>query len=573
MKIKYFFHSQVLLRCLIFFYSINISAQDTIRSEKFKNTLKSTSPGPEKVALYLQLSKYYESFAPDSSLFYARQGLVLSQKLNLKLHGADCQMEIGVLLMHKGDYDTALENQLQALQLYTKLNEKNKIGECLNLIGILYNYKSNYDKAVDYFLQSLRAREEIKDNDGMAKAMLNIGNALNMQGNKKSAFNYFNQALAIYEKNKEEKNIAFVFNSLARLYIQQKEYHTSLNYLSRASKILEKYLNESEYGNTLSITSDVYIHLGNYSKALEYAYKTLKIIEARLHERSAILSKIANIYQLTGKNEVALKYAKEAMENANRFQSKVDIEIAAFQLASIYKGLKEYEISLKYYELGNGIKDNIYNLEKAKIINGLEIDYRLEKQQTQIMLLEKERLLREEESKNQNLQRNFLIIAVLMTSLAAIVFLRGSILLKRTHRLQVRQQKEIIAKNLELELQKQEIEQQSMSLREANEEIKLKNEELSLINETLDEKVQERTLILRQQNKQLREYGFMNAHRLRAPVASVLGLVHLIKISEMHKQTDPELIDHLLQASTQLDKIVHEIQETIEPYYPKKKEL
>jgi light-regulated signal transduction histidine kinase (bacteriophytochrome) len=40
--------------------------------------------------------------------------------------------------------------------------------------------------------------------------------------------------------------------------------------------------------------------------------------------------------------------------------------------------------------------------------------------------------------------------------------------------------------------------------------------------------VQERTRELEKKNKALEEYAFINAHKLRSQVASILGLINLI---------------------------------------------
>ena len=61
-----------------------------------------------------------------------------------------------------------------------------------------------------------------------------------------------------------------------------------------------------------------------------------------------------------------------------------------------------------------------------------------------------------------------------------------------------------------------------------NEEIISKGEEIRVINENLEKIVLERTKELEKKNKALEEYAFINAHKLRRPVASILGLVNLL---------------------------------------------
>jgi ligand-binding sensor domain-containing protein len=107
-------------------------------------------------------------------------------------------------------------------------------------------------------------------------------------------------------------------------------------------------------------------------------------------------------------------------------------------------------------------------------------------------------------------------------------------------------------------------------VRERTEEIELKTheiqtqaEEIKGINENLESLVKQRTSELEKKNKALEEYAFINAHQLRAPVASILGLIHL-----MHKLdlTEDEKIylDHLQQSAKKLDAVVSSITEAIE---------
>ena len=65
----------------------------------------------------------------------------------------------------------------------------------------------------------------------------------------------------------------------------------------------------------------------------------------------------------------------------------------------------------------------------------------------------------------------------------------------------------------------------------------------------------------------LEEYAFINAHKLRAPVARLLGLMQIINISK-----DTTEIDFYLQLCNQeikdLDRIVWAIKEAIEEKTP-----
>ncbi len=94
----------------------------------------------------------------------------------------------------------------------------------------------------------------------------------------------------------------------------------------------------------------------------------------------------------------------------------------------------------------------------------------------------------------------------------------------------------------------------------SNEEILSQAQEIKVINESLESKVKDRMVELKKKNKALEEYAFINAHKLRSPVASILGLINLLKDAHV----DPEIMAHLHDSAAKLDEIVSSITKAIE---------
>lgn len=108
-----------------------------------------------------------------------------------------------------------------------------------------------------------------------------------------------------------------------------------------------------------------------------------------------------------------------------------------------------------------------------------------------------------------------------------------------------------------------EIQKNSEEIQAQNEEIMAQAEEIKGINENLEMLVHERTAELERKNKALEEYAFINAHKLRSPVASILGLVNLLNKSELNDEC--KIINrHLLNSADELDDIVRSITKAIE---------
>ncbi len=88
-------------------------------------------------------------------------------------------------------------------------------------------------------------------------------------------------------------------------------------------------------------------------------------------------------------------------------------------------------------------------------------------------------------------------------------------------------------------------------------------EKIRNMNENLEMMIQERTTELKKKNEALEEYAFINSHKLRGPVATVLGLLNLFTTIEL-KDEDREIINHMTKATQNLDKVVKDITKAIE---------
>jgi signal transduction histidine kinase len=108
----------------------------------------------------------------------------------------------------------------------------------------------------------------------------------------------------------------------------------------------------------------------------------------------------------------------------------------------------------------------------------------------------------------------------------------------------------------------EEIKRQQQEILAQAEELKALNESLKDLNISLEEKVHERTSELEMKNKKLEEYTFVNAHKLRAPVATILGLIHLFDYKESIEIET--IIKELKKTSLELDRAIKEIQVILE---------
>ncbi len=100
------------------------------------------------------------------------------------------------------------------------------------------------------------------------------------------------------------------------------------------------------------------------------------------------------------------------------------------------------------------------------------------------------------------------------------------------------------------------------ALVEKNQRIESLHNQLQKTNDNLEKTVAQRTSALKEQNRRLEEYAFMNANDLKGPVARVLGIINLMEMDNL-KEDEPLLLAHLKKASIELDQITRSISDTL----------
>lgn len=108
-----------------------------------------------------------------------------------------------------------------------------------------------------------------------------------------------------------------------------------------------------------------------------------------------------------------------------------------------------------------------------------------------------------------------------------------------------------------------EIQKQAEEIQAQNEEIQSQAEEIQGINDNLEMIVLERTKELEKKNKASEEAAFIIAHELRAPVASVLGLVNLISKCHLPEEAKT-IVTHMEDSADRLNVVVRNITKAIE---------
>jgi signal transduction histidine kinase len=109
-----------------------------------------------------------------------------------------------------------------------------------------------------------------------------------------------------------------------------------------------------------------------------------------------------------------------------------------------------------------------------------------------------------------------------------------------------------------------EVQNKNEELRASEEELVASAEELKQINENLNNLVEYRTQTILNQNNKLVHHAFINAHKVRSPLARILGLVNLIGHEVKLDENGKDLVTRLDHSAHELDEILKEVRTNLD---------
>lgn len=300
----------------------------------------------QKVEALLQIGDYQtekelkraEQHFLDALEIIDNNQLINEQNLRAKVY-----VSLGVVSRRKGDYAEAIDYYLKAKKIYENQNDITSVADVIHNISMVSRYQKDYRKAIRGFKKSIQLNEQTKDTFSIAAGYNMLGVAYRQNKQLDSALISYKKAKEIFTLLSSEEDIIGVDSNIAVVYNNQKKYFQSL---AITGDILNYHKRK---GNKLSIViayyiiSDSHRRLKEYQKALMYA------------DSSLVLAKEGGF-----KQNIMRAYRRKSFING-RF-------------------LKNFEDAHNDYRMYKRYSDSIFNIENAKKIQALELNYEFEKE-------------------------------------------------------------------------------------------------------------------------------------------------------------------------------------------------
>lgn len=433
----------------------------------------------------------------------------------------------------------------EAIQYFEELiniaeKEKDKILKvyAINRIGTCWVNKNDFKKSIQFYFEALEIAEDSPEFfDMKSRIYNNLGWSFKGLEDYKKALKYFLEAEYYARKTGNKTALGLILNNKGVTHKNLEEFDQALINLNESLSLNREVGNKKQERFNLNNISVIYLKKNQANKAIDNLKQLLKLNEEIGDTIELInnLQNLGNAYSLNSdytKAENSLLTALAYTEKKKNAQMK---QYILSDLSTSYQNQGKLKEGLEYFRKFYLLSDSLKQQETNRYAMELETNYGS-------LMKERELEKARKELAEKQLHLTWIIVALTLTIFLVIFFSRIIYLKKRNER-------RLIELNNEIEAQAEELMQA--------------NEEIHSINENLEKLIIERTTVIRNQNMRLRQFSFMNAHKVRGPVATILGLINLLSDTR-NENISKDLLKHLLTSSQNLDQVIHEVGRQLE---------
>ena len=469
--------------------------------------------------LYIALGNYYQ-IKFDSAQYYFYQSLHSAQRANAtKLIAGACEalMSINFQLQQPDKVDEC-KNILQTIADTTKDNAI--LRDIYSAFGSYYQQKSFYSTSEDYYIKSIQLREKDVDTTQNVKAKFDYAIQCDQLSKLYLNTQMADKSLTILRQGERFGNVSpVVSNRLLSSFVEA--FTTSGNIDSALYYNNELAINtkgQSIFPSEL-VSSNLniaiyYLDHKQYDKVLPYVNKGDSLAAAIKSPFLIFQAQMikGRYFEETGEYDNAISLLMQALPVAQQLNKDLYANIMKY-LALAYKGKGNFKTALQYYGQYTDVTDSLNKEKISRTFADLETHYQTSEKENRILVLDQKNKLNVLELKQASNTRNLLILGLISLGIFSLLLY-------------------FIYRNKE---------KLNKLLNQRNHQLDELNNELSVANDT-----------------KAKLFGVIS-HDLRAPVSSIVQLLHLQK--ENPQQVSDELRN---QYNDRLNKASENVLETME---------
>ncbi len=523
-------YQYLLLLTVVFCFSTRAqSLQQTLDS--LNTELGNSGSDSNRVKILNNLSFYNRQSQPERGVELGKEALELANKINWPKGKAQALAMVGINYEALGNYELALEFETKSLQLNRSLGRRSSEASMLANISLIYLHQSDYSQALKYALQSKSLQENIGNRKNLAIVNENIGVIFFRLKNYEKTREYYQKASEIYAELDEPISLARSKANLGLLYYDLGDYEKAEQYYLESLATNKKLgVKQSLLINYMNL-GNVKSKLGNYDEALTYYQDALELSE-ELNNKRTTATTFGNIGDLY--LEMARPMPEQSKERRARLAQASDYlerSIAMCRELNFYDPMIEYyrslsevsnlqndfETALSHFKSYTEIRDSIRSAEKGQELSLMESRHELEIRDKNITLKDNQIQIQKLALSKQRSELALYVAGLIVLILLLVIILRKWLYTSQSNR-------ELSEKN---------------------------KAQLALIESQLKD--------IKARSKILNEIAYMQAHDVRGPLSTILGLVQLINHKDPGDPFNKFVLENLETVTKELDQAVREV--------------
>src|SRR5450432_1034315 len=328
------------------------------------------------------------------SLFNHRLSDSLNAIVDLQKENSNEVTALIQLSVLENDNESSIRYARKGLILAQKINDKKGEGVCLFIIG---NLQNSFGQSIQYTLSALKVFESIQDFTGIVHSLLSLQSNYRDAGYYRNALENEFLGLHIVDVNnlRNSKNelrppfsiadsvtgAAFLVE-IAQTYILMKQLDSAMFYTHRA---MEEKLNSAKDLKEFStyLLATIQEKEGNYSAAINNYRMALEMAVFYYPiDTLQIYSGMSTYFLHTGNYDSAIFYAQKVAKAWKFGNSETkNILEAAGNLVSIYKLKGNKDSLIRYIEYNQALNDSFYSKSKDREVQGVAFNERLNQEE------------------------------------------------------------------------------------------------------------------------------------------------------------------------------------------------
>jgi tetratricopeptide (TPR) repeat protein len=364
----------VVKRHLFIFISILLICSQLSAQSRLVDSLKQQLPfqknDTSKILFLRTLAFNLMGADPDEAWKYTLEMLQLSEEKDFPKGTAMATDIQGSILRGKGSYMEAIEKQHEAFRIYDSIGYKYGLRSTLSNIGLNYFALKNYKKALECFQKAYSL--DTFDHYIGAKILNNIGMVYYTTGQYQKAIQVYLKVLPFAETDSTYAIQSVLYSGLSISYAYLDQLEKAVQYMLTSIKYVKLSGNKDHYAGSFITLGGYYINLKDYAKAKYYLNQGYKIAR-EINAKAVIVSYYRN-------------------------------------MAYLHKQQHLYKEAYSYLDKYTELNDSLITEEQVNKLSEMESKFQVDIKNSELIVLNKDKQLKESELKQQKKWRYLLIL-------------------------------------------------------------------------------------------------------------------------------------------------------------------